>query len=161
MAHSKGLAALRRGIRACRPYTEMDNLTRNNLSLITQRALKEPQSKAPDARPLLSRQGLGQWRGRMLGSVACCVSLVEEPDAGNLHVRFCEGLRSNRHNGENIVAPSGNQTETEKTNLRLQPGRPQSTRPIYRTAGVSPASPHPKCAKRTQLQKHTERRGGN
>ena len=28
---------------------------------------------------------------QLIYAVACCVSFTEEPDAGNLHVRFCEG----------------------------------------------------------------------
>jgi hypothetical protein len=40
---------------------------------------------------------------------------------GNPLVRFCEGLGNDRRYGRNIVAPPGNQAETEKTNLGLQP----------------------------------------
>jgi hypothetical protein len=40
---------------------------------------------------------------------------------GNPLVRFCEGLRYNRRYGWDIVAPPGNQAETEKTNASLRP----------------------------------------
>ena len=36
---------------------------------------------------LQSRQGPSEWHY----AVACCVSFTEEPDVGNLQVRFCEG----------------------------------------------------------------------
>ena len=41
-----------------------------------------------------------------------------EPDGVTHHVRFCEGPGTTGY-GWNIVAPPGNQAETEKTNPNL------------------------------------------
>ena len=42
-----------------------------------------------------------------------------EPDGVTLQVRFCEEPGNEAAHGQNIVAPPGNQAETEKTNLDL------------------------------------------
>ena len=56
--------------------------------------------------------------------------LSEEPDVWEIRLSgFCEGLGNDRRYGQNIVAPPGNQTETEKTNLGLKPWKT----PVYST----------------------------